>query len=95
MSGIGDHDRYTDEELLADLERVAEELGRGPSMREYDEHGNHHPTTLRRRFGTWMAAVEETGYEPRMQAHGGGVAGQNSLLEGVDWEDLTGGVEQE
>ena len=46
----------TDERILEDIARVAEELGRAPSLREYDELGEHGTSTARRRFGSWSDA---------------------------------------
>jgi 5-methylcytosine-specific restriction endonuclease McrA len=52
------HRDIPDEDLLADLRRVAEELGkRRVTFREYKEKGRFAPQTLAERFGSWHAAI--------------------------------------
>ena len=44
----------SDEELISDMRRVAERAGTNAvSFRMYSESGNHHPSTVALRFGTW------------------------------------------
>jgi HNH endonuclease len=51
-----------DEELLADLGRVAKELGKNRvTIDEYDERGSFHATILTRRFGSWFVATDRAG----------------------------------
>jgi hypothetical protein len=51
-----------DDELLADLKRVATELGKGCiSSEEYDTRGRFSRMTLIRRFGSWFAATDKVG----------------------------------
>ena len=50
--------RIPDAELLADLRRVADALGRRPTARDLREHGAYALATYQRRFGSWSAAVE-------------------------------------
>lgn len=58
------HRDIPDEELLGDLVRVANELGKGKvTIDEYNERGRFHNTTLTRRFGSWFAALEKVGLE--------------------------------
>lgn len=47
-----------DEKLIADLKRVAKELGKSPTIDEYNERGSYHATTITRRFGSWFKALE-------------------------------------
>ncbi len=48
------------EVLLADLKRVAGELGQDTvSVSEYSQKGEFHPDTLIKRFGSWNRAVEQ------------------------------------
>lgn len=47
-----------DEQLLDDLNRLADELGRRPTSEDVVEHGNHSLATYQRHFGSWSAAVE-------------------------------------
>lgn len=52
------HRDISDEELLADLRRVANELGRDRvTFREYKAKGRFAPQTLAERFGSWHAAI--------------------------------------
>ena len=49
-----------DDELLADLRRVAKELGKdGVTVKEYKERGRFNPATLTRRFGSWLVATDK------------------------------------
>lgn len=56
--------RYSDDELLAALHRVAERLGRTPriedmvGMKEFP-----HPATYRLRFGSWRSALKKAGLQ--------------------------------
>ncbi len=50
----------SDEELLDDLKRVANELNiEKLTMKLYSEHGKYDVTTLSRRFGTWNKAISK------------------------------------
>lgn len=52
----------SDEELLADLRRVAESLGASTvSMPKYRELGKFDDSNLAKRFGTWNSALSEAG----------------------------------
>jgi hypothetical protein len=52
------HRDISDEDLLADLRRVAEELGKHRvTFREYKGKGRFAPQTLAERFGSWHAAI--------------------------------------
>lgn len=53
-----------DETLLADLRRVARELGKSPTIDEYNVRGRFHASTLARRFGRWTAATAAAGLGP-------------------------------
>src|SRR6266446_451501 len=54
------HYRVPDEELLADLSRVAKELGKNRvTFREYNERGRFSASTLAERFGSWFAAIDK------------------------------------
>lgn len=60
------HRGVKDDELLADLRRVATELKlTSLSKEEYEENGKYHPSTPERRFGSWKKAMELSGLEPR------------------------------
>jgi Homing endonuclease associated repeat/HNH endonuclease len=56
------HWNTTDQEFLDDLKRVADELGANTvSMRQYDEHGRFAASSLQRRFGSWVQALQRAG----------------------------------
>jgi len=59
--------RYGDEEILEELRRSAERLGRSPTMKEFaaDPAARVHPQTAVEHFGTWNAAKRAAGLLPR------------------------------
>ena len=65
------HHRDTpDEELLADLKRVATELDKSRvTIDAYNERGRFHSTTLSRRFGSWFKALERAGLDKTRNLH--------------------------
>lgn len=54
----------TDAELLAEIERLAEEFNRAPYQKEMWHHGKFSSGVYGRRFGSWTAALIEAGFEP-------------------------------
>jgi hypothetical protein len=59
--------RYADEEILEQLRRSADRLGRSPTMRDFasDAQTSVHPQTVIERFGSWNAAKRAAGLLPR------------------------------
>ena len=58
------HRNVTDDELLADLKRVAAELDKDSvTQDQYDERGTFNGNTLSRRFGSWLKALEKAGLQ--------------------------------
>jgi hypothetical protein len=59
--------RYTDEQILDELVRCAERVGRSPTMKEFgaDPETAVHPQTVIEHFGTWNAAQRAAGLVPR------------------------------
>ena len=55
---------YTDAELLADLQAVADQTGLPPTQAAYRDHGTYNVTTFYDHFGSWRAAVSAAGFEP-------------------------------
>ncbi len=56
------HRNVPDEELIEDLVRVANELGKEKvTIDEYNERGKFHSTTLTRRFGSWFTVLKKAG----------------------------------
>jgi len=57
------HRGITDEELIADLKRIANELNKKfISFSTYNERGKYNSSTLARRFGSWSEALKRGGY---------------------------------
>lgn len=54
----------SDDELIAELQRLADELESTPKMTDMRDHGKHSPTTYHTRFGSWNAALEAAGLSP-------------------------------
>jgi hypothetical protein len=59
--------RYTDEQILDELQACSERIGRSPTMREFaaDPKTTIHPQTVIEHFGSWNAAKREAGLVPR------------------------------
>jgi hypothetical protein len=58
------HRGIADEELIADLKRVANELNKKfVSFRRYNEHGKYAGDTLARRFGSWSEVLKRAGLQ--------------------------------
>jgi hypothetical protein len=59
--------RYSDEQLLAELQACAERIGRSPTMREFagDARTRAHPQTVVEHFGSWNQAKRLAGLVPR------------------------------
>lgn len=61
---LDNYNRNTpDETLIADLKCVAKDLGKSPTIDEYNERGTYHATTITRHFGNWFKALEIAGLE--------------------------------
>jgi 5-methylcytosine-specific restriction endonuclease McrA len=64
------HRNIPDEDLLADLQRVAMELRKSSvTIDEYNERGQFHNTTLSRRFGSWFKTLERAGLSKTRNLH--------------------------
>ncbi len=59
--------RYSDEEIVDQLQAAAQRLGRSPTMREFaaDPDSTVHPQTVISHFGSWNAAKRAAGLVPR------------------------------
>ena len=53
-----------DDELLATVRELADALGHPPRRQEMATQGPFAPSTYRRRFGSWDAALAEAGLDP-------------------------------
>jgi len=53
-----------DNELISDVIAVSNKTGRNTvTIAEYEQHGNYHPSTLQRRFGSWFKVLKNAGLE--------------------------------
>jgi len=59
--------RYTDDQIIGELQDCAERLGRSPTMREFaaDAKTTVHTQTVIEHFGSWNAAKRAAGLVPR------------------------------
>src|SRR5438309_7893168 len=59
--------RYTDDQIVGELQACAERLGRSPTMREFagDPETTVHPQTVIEHFGSWNRAKRLAGLVPR------------------------------
>jgi hypothetical protein len=55
------HRNVSDEDLLTDLKRVANDLQKSPTIDGYNERGSYRSLTLMRRFGGWPKALKAAG----------------------------------
>lgn len=62
-----DRQPVSDEELLKELKRVAENVDGTPDARAMVQYGEHSANTYIRRFGSWNDAVTEAGFEPNTE----------------------------
>ena len=58
----------SDEALVAELQRLADDLGSTPKMADMLDHGKFSPTTYHTRFGSWTAALEAAGLPPNKRS---------------------------
>ncbi|WP_266082224.1 homing endonuclease associated repeat-containing protein [Haladaptatus caseinilyticus] len=56
------------DELLTDIHLVTSLLGKTPSMREMNEHGEYSASTFQYRFGSWNDAITAAGLSPNSQS---------------------------
>jgi very-short-patch-repair endonuclease len=72
------HLTYQDSELIDELKRVAQLLGRTPASTEFDQRSHMKATTLRKRLGgTWAAACRAANLMPFVAAAPPAVGGWN------------------
>ena len=67
---------YSEEELLAEINRLGTELGRPPTMSQMNKMGEYSPSPYRERFDSWDDALRKAGLDP-------------SKKERISKEDLT------
>jgi hypothetical protein len=57
-------EHVSDEELLAELRRLADDEDTPPTTTAYRERGSHSIKTYDYRFGSWREALSQAGFEP-------------------------------
>ena len=55
------------DEMISEIQRLADELGKPPAVHQMRDQGKFGVTTISREFGTWSAALEHAGYEPNKE----------------------------
>lgn len=81
------HRNVSDEELLADMKRVAQELKTNAlTIQDYKKQGRYSPTTVRRRFGGWNKALELCGMQANVYQIAASLSGHEH--QSVDTDDL-------
>lgn len=78
-------DKIPKEELIADLHRLQEELGRTPNSTDVETKGNYARSTYKDRFGTWKETLEAAGIEHDSNDYvrGDGIITDEQLIEGL------------
>lgn len=56
--------RVSREETRGAIQDLAEELGRTPTGKEFDQHGEYSKPLATKRFGSWNEALSEAGLDP-------------------------------
>ncbi len=54
-------------DMISEIQRLADELGKPPAVHQMRDQGKLGVTTISREFGTWSAALEHAGYEPNKE----------------------------
>ena len=87
------HRDVSDEELLSDMKWVASELKTDSlTAREYQEHGHYSPSTIRRRFGSWIAAMNLCNMKPNTFQTSAALAGHEHQF--VNTDDLLADIKR-
>jgi hypothetical protein len=60
---------YTKEELISELQELADKLGKTPGCNDMDAHGNMSKAPYFRAFGSWNNALECAGFTPSYYEH--------------------------
>ena len=56
--------KVSSDELINDLIRVSEQLGKSPTMSEYNQYGQYENSVFCRRFGSWNSALKKANLVP-------------------------------
>lgn len=71
--------------LLDEIQRLAEDLGRPPSASEMDELGEYAAATYSNRFKSWTRAVEKAGFEAYLDRR---VRESEGVPYGPNWREM-------
>lgn len=84
VSGVGEGEIRPNsrEDLLDDIQRVADVVGGEPSKDDYHDHGEYALSGITYRFGTWIDAKKEAG------AYDGGIKSFKDITERALKEDI-------
>lgn len=55
--------KVSEEELIEELQRLADEIGKKPTASQMNDHGKYWRSTYRSEFGSWNNALEAAGFE--------------------------------
>ncbi|MFB6298200.1 MAG: homing endonuclease associated repeat-containing protein [Salinirussus sp.] len=75
-------DLFTREELLTELQRLGEEVGRPPTTEQMHEQGRYSTSPYQNVFGSWIDALREAGFEPttaQLRPHTGSSTTESDL----------------
>ncbi len=72
------------DDLLADLSRIADNLGHPPTASEFNEESENSSTTILRRFDNWTAALEAAGLDPEEKPNANAPVPNETLLEDLE-----------
>ncbi len=56
--------KISSDELINDLIRVSQQLGKSPTMSEYNQYGKYENSVFYRRFGSWNSALNNASLLP-------------------------------
>jgi len=76
--------KYSEEELITELHRVAEEVDGTPTSKDMNERGAFSHGPYCSEFGTWSRALKEAGFETAgNRIHDGAKVTDEELLEAI------------
>lgn len=72
------HRNVSDLELLEDIRRVSNDLNKSNlTQADYKKYGKYGATTIRRRFGSWIKAIELCGMQPNVYQKSAALSGHD------------------
>ena len=73
-------DRISNEALLTELQRLHDDLGRVPKVVDMRRHGTYSYGVYYKRFGSWVDAISEAGFETEQLSRGSEPIPEKKLL---------------